>query len=129
MTLIKINKKYLSYNNITLNEEGAVFQIYSNTSKKLVTEMKTDKDGNASISLPYDSYTLVQKSGKENYNFIPNETFEINELSQEETNFYFVNYPNYGKIHLEKKDNETKACISNNQDNEVIYGLYLLMAP
>lgn len=126
MTLIKINKKYLSYNNITLNEEGAVFQIYSNTSKKLVTEMKTDKDGNASISLPYDSYTLVQKSGKENYNFIPNETFEINELSQEETNFYFVNYPNYGKIHLEKKDNETKACISNNQDNEVIYGLYLL---
>ena len=125
-TLIKINKKYLSYNGITLNEEGVVFQIYSNTSKKLVTEFKTDKEGNASISLPYDSYTLVQKSGKENYNLIPNETFEINELSQEEINFYFVNYPNYGKIHLEKKDNETKACISNNHDNEVIYGLYLL---
>ncbi len=127
-TLLKINKKYLAYHHMLLNEEGATFKIYSNTSHKEVGEITTDSLGNASIELPYDTYTLVQVKGKENYNFIPNETITVDDLTQEEVNLYLVNYPNYGSLHIKKYDADSKTCSSLGTASleGAIYGLYLL---
>ncbi len=126
-TLLKINKKYLAYHNILLNEEEATFKIYSNTTHEEIGEISTDSLGNASIELPYDTYTLVQVKGKENYNFTPNETITVDDLTQDEVNLYLVNHPNYGSLKIKKYDEDSKTCSSFGTSSleGAIYGLYL----
>ncbi len=107
---IKINKKYLEDENITLPESGATFDIVSNTTNKVVKTITTDNDGNASVTLPYDSYTLIQKSGKENYIFSENQTFTIDDTTKE-ININLINEPYKKKIRLIKVEKDTDKRI------------------
>jgi len=108
---LQINKKYLQENKIELNEEGVAFEILEKNTLKKVTTLITDKNGNASISLPYGEYILKQIKGKNGYQFIDDYHFKIDDKSDSKININFVNKPILKKIKIVKKDNVTKETI------------------
>ena len=70
MVELKINKKYHYDDNIYLDEEKAVFNIYNRETNELIKTLETDRNGNASIVLPYGKYIIKQVKGKKNYEYI-----------------------------------------------------------
>lgn len=104
---LSLNKQYLEEKELTLPEEGAIFNVISKTTNKVVTTLKTDKKGNAWVTLPYDEYELVQVKGKENYILSETTEFVIDDRTTDEVKISLVNEPYTKKIRLIKKDATT----------------------
>ncbi len=78
-------QKYLTDNDKTLEEEGAVFEIYNKNGEKVET-ITTDVTGKATITLPFGHYIIKQIKGKENYELV--KPFEIMVNDQQSEYFY-----------------------------------------
>ena len=91
-------------------EPNAVFEIVNNKSEVVAT-IKTDKNGYATISLPYGNYQVKQKSGLDDYKLMYPISIRVNE----DTSLTQTNYMNNGtisaKLKLVKVDSETNKVI------------------
>ena len=104
---LNVNKQYLEDKDLPLPEEGAIFHVVSKTTQEVVAILKTDKDGNAQVKLPYDEYELIQISGKENYILSETQTLILDENTKNTIKINLVNEPYTKKIKLIKKDATT----------------------
>lgn len=111
-TKLNINKKYLQENKIEISEEGSVFEVISEATNKVVATLKTDKQGNASITLPYGSYILKQVKGKNGYHFVANQKILVNKKSEDITNIFLLNKPILKEIKIIKKETDTNKKLA-----------------
>ena len=95
----------------TKEESGIIFDIIQNWDQKLFTTIKTDDQGKSTFTLPYGEYTIVQKTGKENYQKITDYFLIIDENSESHITLDFVNKAYKRKIKVTKVDAETKNKI------------------
>lgn len=107
-----IIEKFYGKNEIWSKEEGVIFEIYDNQNKK-ITEVITNENGIAKITLPYGKYTVKQKNGKSNYE--KTEDFTIT-ISNNEDQLLFQKYDieKTGKLIIIKLDKETGEIIREN---------------
>lgn len=91
---VEIHKQYGNNNNFS-NEEGVSFEIY-NKNNNLVNTITTNKDGKASITLPFGEYKIVQRNTLDGYtiNDEQNINIENNEKLQLKLYDYKVKVPN-----------------------------------
>lgn len=108
---LKIHKDYLEDENVILPEENATFDIFKKSTNQKIGSLKTDKFGNGSINLPYDTYLIRQTSGKYNYKFVKDEVFTIDNSSKEEISFSFLNEPILKKVKVMKVEKKTNNRI------------------
>lgn len=107
---ISIDKQFLQDYDITLPEEGAVFDVVSKTLNEVVSTLITDKNGKASTTLPYDEYFLVQKNGRKNYHFVEDRHFVVSDDTKD-LHFSFLNEPFTKKVKVVKYDKHTNQKI------------------
>ena len=105
---IKIHKLYKPLNTDEVyDEENILFSFYNNKQEK-VGEIRTDKNGNGEITLPYGTYLVKQETSKENYKKVEDFTITIDENSQSEIEYELIN-DEYGSslkvIKLDKDSN------------------------
>lgn len=100
---VVIQKNFLRYN--TPYPEEAEFDIYSKDKK--VATIKTNSKGVGSMVLPYGEYIIKQSKGKENYRFVENVVFNIDEETSDTLLFSLVNVPFKGILELVKVDGAT----------------------
>lgn len=104
---------YKSYENIFSNfltsEPGITFEIYNQDQK--YTEITTDQNGQASITLPYGTWTLHQVNTTIGYEKIDDFTVIVSESSEKEQYFNIVDKQIAAYLKVIKIDSETKEPI------------------
>ncbi len=120
---IIIHKKYgnKKLNNYT-DEEGIIFNIINN-SGKIIQTITTDKNGVASVTLPYGTYYIVQVNSKDNYEKIKDFKIVINENTSKTIEYELNNYEKTGNIKILKLDKKTGKLIVNNRATFKIFNL------
>ena len=108
---IIIHKEYLKENETLMPEEGVKFEIIDKNLDQVVATLVTDENGFASTMLHYGTYLIRQVSGTSGYQFIEEQEFVVNEDSQNEMTYSFVNKPYLKDIKVLKKDNSLKNPI------------------
>ena len=96
---IIINKKYIDEDK-ELPEENITFNIYDENNE-LYKSIKTNKDGYASIKLPYGNYTIKQINTTEGYDYI--EPFTISIKNSSTQTYNLKNNKIKGTIIINKK--------------------------
>ena len=108
---IKIRKYFANGDTGVLNpEQNIVFEFYDKNNK-MVAHVVTDKDGFATLNLPYGTYTGKQITTTEGHEKVDNFTVTINEKSPEVINLSFSNAPIQAKLKVVKIDKDTKQVI------------------
>jgi len=107
---LQIHKDYVEDVNVFLPEENATFDVLSSFNKVVAT-IKTDKNGNASVTLPYGTYTVIQKSGKYNYKLSDPQTITIDDSSSDTVSLTFLNEPILKKVKVIKLEKNTNQKI------------------
>ena len=108
---IEIHNSYKPLNTDKLyDQENTLFSFY-NKSKEKVGEIKTDKDGNGKITLPYGTYTVIQDMTKENYKKIDNFTITIDENSSSLIKYELVNEEYGSSLKVLKIDKDSNLPI------------------
>ncbi len=110
---ITIQKYYGATHKGFREEEGITFEIYNQKGEK-VKEVTTNQEGKATFSLPYGTYNVKQKNSKYNYEKVEDFTITVSENGKTQT-FTKYNYEKFGKIIINKVDQDTKARIQNNK--------------
>ncbi len=116
--VITLTKYYGASHKGFYREEGITFQIF-NEQGKLVKEVTTDYNGEATFILSYGTYMVKQKNSK--YNYYKIEDFKISVTENGKQQFFTkYNYEKLGKITLQKIDSDTKEKIKNNKTTFVL---------
>ena len=87
-------------------EPNITFEIY-NKSKELVTSIKTDNDGYASVILPYGIYTFKQTTSTKNYYKVEDFTINISEYDERPIYKLLSDSEIRAKVRIIKKDKDT----------------------
>lgn len=92
-------------------EENIVFKFYDRNNK-MVVSVKTDKDGYATLNLPYGTYRGVQITTSNGHEKVEDFIITINEKSPEVIKLSFSNAPIKARLKVVKIDEETQNIIS-----------------
>jgi len=104
--------EYVDENTTFLNaEQGIIFEIFDSNNNKYA-EIKTDKNGYASINLPYGVYRLSQKNTTEGYEKIYDFYVTVDENSEKEQYYNILNNKLSAYLRLKKVDSETGKTIA-----------------
>ncbi len=118
---IKIHKVFGSrYFNNYQDEEKVQFGVYD-SNNQCVTILTTDKNGRASVTLPYGKYTLKQLTSKDFYDFVEEENIVVEDTNDQE--FYLKNNRKTKRVKIYKIDKATKKPITLNHAAFTIYSL------
>lgn len=116
---IEINKQFLdAYTEEFKAEEGIYFDIYTEDGVTLVASILTDKDGNASIELPYGTYLVKQRNTHQNYYKVADFTITIDE-NTDVIKKELVNYPKI-RIVPKKEIVEVEVPVIVEKEKEVV---------
>lgn len=112
---ININKSYEASNtNILKSEADIIFEIYDTNGNKY-SEIKTDKNGQASILLPYGTWVFHQVNTLMGYEKIDDFTVSISESSEQSQFLNIINKKISAYLKVVKIDSETKKNISSDK--------------
>lgn len=87
---VKIHKEY-SNTNMTLPEEGIIFEIYD-IKNNLYKTVTTDALGNIEVILPFGEYKIIQKNTTEGYNKVEPFNVSINKDYNEDEIYNLMDY-------------------------------------
>ncbi len=104
-TRLTLNKFYFKYG-LPLKEEGAKFEIYFNN--QLIDTIVTNKNGEASIDLPYGKYVIKQTKSIEGTHVMNDMEFVVDEHSDEKEVLTIYNPSVKGSVQLLKVDAATE---------------------
>ena len=120
-----IIKKLYGDGKLMLNEPNITFEIYDKDNN-LVTEITTNQDGLAKLTLPYGHYKIVQKNTTEGYTMIKPFTIFINK----ENNEYYYTINDYKIPEEEEPKEEISIEVPNTGTNyNDNYNLLNLLLP
>ena len=102
---------YVNENTTFLNpEEDIIFEIYDSKNNKY-SEIKTDKNGYASIDLPYGTWQFHQNNVKDGYEKINDFYVTVSETSENTQYYNILNNKASTYLKVVKIDSETKKVI------------------
>ena len=109
---IIIRKYYANGETGKLNpEENIIFKFYDKRGNE-VASIKTDKDGYATLNLPYGTYTGKQITTSKGHEKVDDFDVTIDENSPEVIKLSFTNAPIKARLKVVKIDAETKKVIA-----------------
>ena len=103
-------------------EPDVTFEIYDNKKNK-VTEITTDNEGYAEITLPYGTYTFRQITTTQNYHKVKDFKIIVSEFDERPIHKILSNSRVEAKVKIIKKDMDTRENILNSDIKFKIYDL------
>ena len=97
---------------VYIPEQGAVFELYDESTGELIETLTTDADGAMNINLGFGKYRLHQIKGIESYKFIEDYTFEVT-ATQTKINVMFKNEKIKSDLVFTKTDFSTDIGLPN----------------